>query len=232
MRVEIELKSGNLHMMRMIMAAAVAGLLSSTAFAADLTPTSPSYDPAATAYDWSGAYVGFVAGYLLAEGEHQAPPGFGTRPPYDVDGAMVGGTVGYNWQKGSIIYGVEGDFSLADMSGNVVLPANFRTDIRNFGTLRARMGYTYDRVMPYVTGGVAFADIHAGQFGTLSVTRDWVAGWTLGAGVETALSDKVTFKLEGLYVDLGDITYTSLGNPIDVTTEGVGVVRVGLNRRF
>ncbi|WP_158285674.1 outer membrane protein [Pseudohoeflea suaedae] len=218
-------------MMRMIMGAAVAGLLSSTAFAADLAPASPSYGPVATAYDWSGAYVGFVAGYLRGESDH-TDTFLNTTGPYDIEGAMVGGTVGYNWQWGSVTYGVEGDFSLADIAGNTEINcSSCFTNIDNFGTLRARLGYAYDRVMPYATGGLAFAEMEGGQAGIKVGSRDWVAGWTVGAGIEMALSDKISAKLEGLYVDLDDFAYQS-GIPVNVSTKDIGIARVGLNRRF
>ena len=79
-------------------------------------------------------------------------------------------------------------------------------EIKNnwLGTARGRIGYAWDRVMPYVTGGAAFGDIEANQLGLAGV-HDTKVGWTVGGGVEAALAGNWTAKVEYLHVDLGSV---------------------------
>ncbi|MAY62170.1 MAG: acetylglucosamine transferase [Rhizobiales bacterium] len=219
-------------MRKLILSTLLAGLLSSTAVAADLTAPTPAYDPVMTAYDWSGAYVGIVGGYGWATGVHtdSIPVSSG---PFNLDGGMIGGTVGYNWQRGALVFGVEADLAWADVNGatTVVCPTNCYTEVNAFGTLRGRLGYAFDRFMPYVTGGAAFANVEAGQTVGAFSNEEWVAGWTVGAGVEMAITEKVSAKLEGLYVDLEDARYTVV-IPVDASADDFGLIRFGVNMRF
>jgi outer membrane immunogenic protein len=82
--------------------------------------------------------------------------------------------------------------------------------------------------MPYITGGLALGDVK-GSAGAFSGSS-FRAGWTIGAGVEAAVWNNVSAKLEYLYYDLGKYTYNSPGN-LSTTTKG-HLVRVGLNYRF
>jgi outer membrane immunogenic protein len=97
------------------------------------------------------------------------------------------------------------------------------------GTTRARVGYAFDRWLPYVTGGVAYGNIQAAQpTGTSSNTN---VGWTAGAGVEYAISRNWSAKLEYLHIDLGTATFmgAASGTPtlaVPVTDE---LVRAGIN---
>ena len=69
--------------------------------------------------------------------------------------------------------------------------------------MRGRVGYSFDRVMPYVTGGLAVGDIHAAAPGLPGGTNT-NAGWTVGGGVEFALPGNWSAKAEYLHVDLGN----------------------------
>ena len=122
---------------------------------------------------------------------------------------MVGGTAGYNWQAlGSPwVFGLEGDIDWTNIKGtfaNAACPTGCETKNNWLGTARGRVGYAWDRVMPYVTGGLAVGDIKANQAGFAGVS-DTNAGWTAGAGIEAALAGNWTAKLEYLHVDLGNV---------------------------
>jgi outer membrane immunogenic protein len=115
-----------------------------------------------------------------------------------------------------------------------VATGSFNTRINWLGTVRGRIGYAFDRFLPYITGGVAFGGVRgayavttpAGAF--TATGSDTNFGWTLGGGLEYAFTPNLSLKAEYLYVDLGDVTPTPLHN-VDVTSH---VVRAGLNFRF
>lgn len=198
------------------------------ASAADL-PRAPAQAPAAVApilYNWTGLYVGLNAGYGWADSS------FG-----DADGFIGGGQIGYNWQApGSpIVFGVEGDIQYADLNAStVVVPGITATGESNaFATIRGRIGYAWQQFLLYGTGGVAFTDTEltlAGPAGSIS-DDDWSTGWTLGAGLEYAMWNRWSVKLEYLYVDTGDISLTLAGVPVTGDYD-FHVVRAGLNYRF
>ncbi len=201
--------------------------------AADLPramPTkAPAYVPAA--YNWTGFYAGLNGGYGWGRSRWSS---FGNSS--DPSGGMVGGTFGYNWQAlGSPwVFGIEGDIDWSDMRGtftNAACPAGCETRNNWLGTVRGRVGYAWDRVMPYITGGLAVGDIEANQAG-FAKQGDTNAGWTVGAGVEAAIVGNWTAKVEYLHVDLGstDCT-TACAVPTRVGFHS-DLVRAGVNLRF
>ena len=185
------------------------------------------------AYNWTGFYVGVNGG-----------GGFGTSTwsnvggstGFNLSGGVVGGTIGYNYQMGQTVFGLEGDLDWSNIRGSTTtgICAGGTCETRNhwLGTARGRIGYAFDRFMPFVTGGAAFGDIKATPvgFGSQTTTK---AGWTLGAGGEFAVAGPWTAKVEYLYVDLGKAN-CPVGN-CAVSTDvnfHTNLVRTGLNYRF
>jgi len=200
--------------------------------AADLRARPLPYKPAPVVplYGWSGFYFGINGGWGWGDSPWDAPPAFGMRG----SGALAGLTYGYNFQSGAMVFGIEGDIDWSDISGSTACGAgtcSFRN--RWLGTLRGRIGPGFDRVLPYVTGGLAYGGVRASN--SLFTTADTTAiGWTAGAGVEFALANAWTAKIEYLYVDLGRFdcgVACGLGLPENVGFTA-NVVRVGLNYRF
>src|ERR1700687_4695540 len=127
---------------------------------------------------------------------------------YNLSGGLVGGTVGYDWQNGRYVFGLEGDGSWADISGSgtcgaPALPHACGGSVRALGTVRARLGYDLGNVSPwgggvlaYATGGLAVGDVHAWDslFGTSGDKTG--AGWTVGAGLAATLAPNWSVKLE------------------------------------
>ena len=199
-------------------------------------------------YNWSGFYVGIEGGGGWGRSQHftsAVPIDFsGT---FNVNGGLIGGTAGYNWQTGAFVLGVEGDFSYTSIKGStrgIQAPfcpdgtalANCTTSLRNFGTARARVGYAWDRYLPYVTGGLAFGQIYgASDPGDVNSGTKTKAGWTIGAGIEAALSRNWSAKIEYLYADFGTVNGLFNRNPgvfpFDVKLNA-DIVRAGLNYRF
>lgn len=179
-------------------------------------------------YNWTGFYVGIVAGYGFGTSDWSAPA-----ISMDPKGFMVGGTLGYNYQVGSWVYGIEGDFSWSNMKGDVACGA-FTCETKNnwLGTVRGRLGYAFDRWLPYLTGGVAFGDIEASSTNPAFVGgKDTAIGWTAGVGLEYAFLSNWTAKIEYLYVDLGSVDVGTAALPRDVSFKE-SIIRLGLNYKF
>uniref|UniRef100_UPI00191D0345 outer membrane protein n=1 Tax=Microvirga zambiensis TaxID=1402137 RepID=UPI00191D0345 len=172
------------------------------------------------------------------------------------DGGFTGGgQIGYNYQIGSFVIGLETDIQWADTDQDetvafipagvpgTFVPGEFRSNLSDwFGTVRARAGVAFDRVLIYATGGLAYTDD--------------TTGWVVGGGVEWALpvnwfgSSAVTFGLEGLWLSfdedddfgnnfVGRFTPAGGGAPVDIFAPAVGsddndffVARAKLNFKF
>ena len=207
--------------------------LAGTAAAADLPPAPnyykapPVYPPA---YTWSGFYIGVNGGGGFGRSTWDSAGGF------DISGGLVGGTVGYNYQIGQAVIGIEGDIDWADISGtnSTTCALGCKTSDSWLSTVRGRLGYAAGRFMPYVTAGGAFGNIQASTPG-LSGNNSTNAGWTVGAGLEFALVGNWTLKAEYLFVDLGKFN-CGLGCNTTSTTDNVSfdanIVRAGVNYRF
>jgi outer membrane immunogenic protein len=219
-------------MKRLVLASIGALALVSTmsaANAADIArrqamPTkAPVYAPI---YNWTGAYVGINGGGGWGRSDTSTPFASGG---FNTSGGVVGGTIGYNWQNGPAVFGVEGDIDWSNIRGSATCGAGFSCETKNswLATARGRVGYAFDRFLPYVTGGLAVGDIKNNVSGVGSSTAT-KAGWTVGAGLEAALSGPWTAKVEYLYADLGRDT-SVLGAD---TKFNASIVRAGLNYRF
>jgi outer membrane immunogenic protein len=224
--------------MKRLLLAGVASLAiaASPAIAADLPAHMPTKAPAYAPmmYNWSGWYIGIQGGYGFGRSDWADSLGSITGG-FDVDGALLGGTLGVNWQTGNWVLGLEGDGSWSNIRGSAPCVVGVTCETRNdwLATVRGRVGHAFDRVMPYITGGVAFGDIEATTLG-LSETSTEV-GWTVGAGVEWALAGPWTAKVEYLYADLGKMSCSVAvcggAGPTDVKLD-TSIVRAGINYRF
>src|SRR5262245_4141112 len=127
-----------------------------TAFAADLRRPPPEYPvkaPVVRIFDWTGFYVGVNGGYGWGTSRYEFPAATNR---FDVSGGIAGGTVGYNYQVGQTVLGIEGDFDWQDVNGSAPCVAGVcQTKSNWLATVRGRLGYAADRFMPYVTGGAA-----------------------------------------------------------------------------
>jgi outer membrane immunogenic protein len=183
-------------------------------------------------YNWTGGYVGINGGYMWGSTEFTNAAGttFGTSPK----GWLVGGTIGYNWQKGALVFGVEGDYNWVDLDGtdaSVVCGTSCAFKNTWLSTARGRIGYAFDRWLPYVTGGGAFGRVNIGNSsGTVDETK---AGWTAGVGVEYAFLGNWTTKIEYLHVDLGTATcdLSICTTPLNANYTA-DIVRAGINYKF
>jgi outer membrane immunogenic protein len=188
-------------------------------------------------FDWTGFHAGVNGGYNWGRTSWSDPAVGADSGSYNINGAFLGGQIGYDWQTGPFVLGIESDLDWAHINGSSGAGGVCATDGGGqcqtkqswFGTTRGRIGYSFDRWLPFVTGGVAYGDIRAEQpSGTGSSTK---AGWTAGAGVEYGINRNWSAKVEYLHIDLGTATF--MGAASGTSTLAVPVtddlVRMGLN---
>jgi outer membrane immunogenic protein len=186
-------------------------------------------------FSWTGFYVGINGGYGWGSSNWTITGTGLSTGSFGVNGGLVGGTIGYNLQTGSWVLGLEGDFDGSWIKGTETTFCGVPgCATRNswLATVRGRVGYAWDRWLPYFTGGLAFGDIKMDPgFGTTQSKTN--TGWTVGGGVEYAFMGAWSAKAEYLYVDLGSATCsvpTCFPN-VDVKFK-TNIIRLGLNYRF
>jgi outer membrane immunogenic protein len=189
----------------------------------------PEYEPV---YNWTGFYVGINGGGAFGNSDVSIALG---STSYDVTGGLAGGTVGYNWQAGRFVYGLEGDGDWSGLKGSgtsAPCAASCQTSNDWLATARGRIGYAFNRVLPYATAGGAFGDVKIARTGFAGDT-DTRAGWTAGAGVEVAINGPWTAKVEYLYADLGTANCSAANCGISTNADlTANIVRGGVNYRF
>jgi outer membrane immunogenic protein len=221
---------------------AIVGLVTRTAFAADLAPSPYTKAPVEqAAYNWAGFYAGLNAGYAFGH-ETMVVDAVGLgrfETSRDHDGLFGGGQLGFNFQfGGGWVLGIEADMQAASIGGTfgAVVPATtFGTNkLDAFGTARGRLGYAFDRLLVYGTGGFAAGrntfEIIQASSGTESEMH---TGWTAGGGFEYGVGQNWSVKAEYLHVDLGDKTYFAIpGGTNFLSRMKFDLVRTGFNYRF
>ena len=225
-------------MRRILLTALMAGVASS-ALAADLPTHKAPPAPApyyAPAFTWTGFYIGVNGGWGFSDTDNNS---FGS-----INGGLVGGTVGYNYQLGQFVIGYEGDVDWSDVRGSnfgYTFPGGSGTSKLTTNwmiTERARLGYAVDRTLFFVTGGYAGIDTHgtySDSLGNFGSQNRWQSGGVIGAGVEYAFTNNISLKGEYLYAPTFSETYFG-GAPVaaDTTKTGLGLsmFRAGLNYKF
>lgn len=157
---------------------------------------------------------------------------------FNLNGGTVGGNLGANYQMNQFVLGVEGDFDWAGICGSstsgLCSPAGFSCSTKNtwLSTIRGRAGFAADRILFYGTAGGAFGEIQETGAGLSSADFNRF-GWTAGAGLEGAVTDNMTARIEYLYVDLGSgsCTLVRFGTPTNVSFK-TSLVRAGLDFKF
>jgi len=210
-------------MKKLLLASAALSILAAPAFAADAVIYEPT--PAAPvaerfAYDWTGFYIGGFGGIATGDFDYAAGPLGGPDALFvdtSASGAFGGVQAGYDWQMGSWVFGAVADIAKTNIDNGLsgTIPGlgsvSAESELEYLGTVRARAGYAFDRALVYAHGGWAYGKTEQ----TISITdaagvTDSVSGstsrngWTVGAGVEYALTDSISFGTEYAYTDLGN----------------------------
>ncbi len=217
------------------------------------------------AASWGGFYGGWNSGSAWSEHEgalgvtaYNSPYSGSAGSEESPSGALGGGQIGYNWQQGHIVFGVEADADAAGVHGESAAMANavsvvategtVKSDLDYFGTLRGRVGYATGSWLFYGTGGFAFGGVEdrvraSSTDGTLPSVPSYgagssktAAGWAAGAGAEFALTKEWSLKTEYLHMDLGstELTVAPFAAPLATLTvhHGYDIVRGGVNYHF
>ena len=245
-------------MKRLLIIGAVAFATAAPALAADLPPpmappprAPAAYIPAPPPFSWTGFYVGLNAGYGFGSSTwtaNSAPFG-AVGSSFTMNGPMVGGQLGGNYQIGQFVIGAEGDIDWQNLRGAMT---NGTCGIAAIGgcaeassylaTIRGRAGFAADRVLFYITGGGAFTNVKPST-GALSYGGGSEVGWTGGGGIEYAITDNWTAKVEYLYAGFEKATCNASAcapvgavptfafAPVSVSFHE-NVVRLGVNYKF
>jgi outer membrane immunogenic protein len=210
--------------------------------AADMPIKAPRYvEPAA---NWSGWYIGAHAGAAWQNTQTDSVnPVYGYAlgsTSFSKTGFIGGGQIGYNWQHGNFVFGLEGDISgvSGKNSGNFSFGyTGLESQIRWLSTVRSRFGLAVGDTMAYMTAGVAIGGVKnsithvEGSPFSYSSSKTKV-GWTVGGGVEHMLNRNWTIGLEGLFVDLGKSHVTVPGLKTTRFSNQAVIGRVKLNYKF
>jgi outer membrane immunogenic protein len=253
-------------MKKLLLSSVALVALGASASAADLAPR---YTKAPTmvdpAYNWTGFYVGLNAGAASTDASltavAQIPAFFGEDRFTDTfrkTGFIGGGQIGYNYQSGMSVFGVEADATWLDVKSTINTasdpfffgkggPASFSSSIDWLVTARARAGIAATpALLVYVTGGLAVAGVNVryqnNNFtpAVLVSNSETKYGWTAGFGAEYALGANWSVKAEYLRVMLGD---TTANVPIDQffgpgstgslkVSQNIDLIRAGINYKF
>jgi outer membrane immunogenic protein len=208
---------------------------------------------------WAGFYAGVNAGVISERSGAStfvpSEPAIGNfclafdcslDPSQNAVGVLGGAQIGYNFQSGNIVYGVEADFGLSSAKKNSTTLTNgynwsANTGIDALGTARLRLGYAFDNALLYATGGLAYAkvrDSYQGATGYNWTNTGWRAGYAVGGGLEYMFSRNWSGKVEGLYYDLGSKDHVTEGPGVGFAAVGIhdhmtgAIARIGLNYLF
>lgn len=247
-------------------AASVIAFSAATASAADMAVKAPPPAPMVQVYNWTGFYIGLNAGGAWGRSDVDAltEENFASQVPFEnaagtrsfrPAGFIGGGQVGYNWQTGNFVLGIEADAQYQDLRAssvvNPVIPGvggimtqSVKSDF--LATVRPRIGVVFGSALFYATGGLAVGTVKNFDAVTgvppiteSAFTSDTRVGWTAGGGVEWGFTPNWSVKAEYLYVDLGTSSHRTPDFP-GFTLTGIvfnshfteQVARVGINYRW
>jgi outer membrane immunogenic protein len=204
----------------------------------------PTYKAPPPVFDWTGFYGGVDVGYIWSRAEGTIP-GVAVLSRPDPDGFVGGLHLGYRWQLPSkLVLGIEVDFWGSNADGEAALAPLGNTtplDINWGGSVRGVVGIAMSPTLLYATGGIAFIDVNGCTtigFGTPCAANtqfgSTLTGWTAGVGLARAFSPRWIARVEYLYADYGDKTYTTPGvgagqTALDLQTH---TIRGGISYRF
>jgi outer membrane immunogenic protein len=244
-------------MKRLALAVSVVSISAVSAFAADLPArTYTKAPPMMAAYDWSGFYVGANGGYgsssncwdLNQIGAVTLFPGNAPEGCHDATGGVAGGQVGYRWQTGALVAGLEAQGNWADLRGSSLSTAlgaavTNQSKIDGFGLFTGQFGYAWNNTLLYVKSGLAVTtDKYQGiipatgmAFDAASETR---VGYAAGVGLEYGFTPNWSVAVEYDHMFMGTRTIDATAVPTgafsreDRIRQDVDVVTARINYRW
>jgi outer membrane immunogenic protein len=223
------------------------GIAAGPASAADLAAR-PVYTKAPmmqAVYDWSGFYIGINGGWGQTHDNRFNATTLTPLGSYDPNGGTIGGQVGYRWQTGAFVFGLEAQGNWADFSGrtqNLGNPANsLHSNLDAFGLFTGQVGYAWNNVLLYAKGGAAVTDRSysfdvnpgfAGAGASAGYNTEWSP--TVGVGLEYGFAPNWSFGVE--YDHIFEDTHTvgfinnTTGLPLAATYRSGGDTDLVLGR--
>jgi len=208
--------------------------------------------PLAPVYDWQGFYIGAHVGYGWARPEVTPFVGGPVTNTPRPEGVLGGGQIGFNFQTGAWVYGIEADASYGNLDdtrtcASVLTGATIscRGAPKYFGTLDGRLGFAVNNWLPYIKGGAAWSHEDFTQLfpagGNVCVgtpctggVNQW--GWTVGGGVEYGFANHWSLKVEYDFLDFSHSDTVTISNGASSNTfnitKTIQKAEVGLNYRF
>lgn len=194
-------------------------------------------------FKWSGFYVGLQAGYAWSQIDAESGPFGGPVNQtygYSSTGFFGGGHFGYNWQYGHYLFGIEGDLDVgnATAEGTGTLGNGHETRIDWQSTVRGRLGWISGPWMVYTAGGIAFSQTSVAQSLPLALSPfassgERFVGWTVGLGVERAINQDTSLRVEYRYTDFGSSDFANAAaNTIDRSSVTTNSLRMGISFKF
>jgi outer membrane immunogenic protein len=217
-------------------------VLASPVLAADLAARPYTKAPPqmmAAIYDWSGFYIGVNGGGGWSHNTWDVVGG-GREGSHDSSGGTVGGQVGYRWQSGPVVFGVEAQGNWADFSGDnlsAVFATRNRTKTDAFGLFTGQVGYAWNNVLLYAKGGAAvtsnkytITNAATGAFVASNDGTRW--GGVVGAGLEYGFAPNWSLGVEydHLFMDRQTVSFAAAGS--DSIKQDVDLFTARLNYRF
>jgi outer membrane immunogenic protein len=207
-----------------LLLASIAGAACAADLPASNAPIAKAPAVVTPAINWSGFYIGAMGGYAKEN----------TSDPLGLKGGFGGGTVGYNWQFGTFVAGIEADGAFGNIANSATASGvAVSAKVDAVGTVRGRFGVAVNQVLLYGTGGLALADtkVSASAMGIGVSESKTQTGWAVGAGIEWMLLPRWSLKAEYLYRSFGGQTFFAAQFPpgIPTGTLNVNSGQVGVN---
>lgn len=239
---------------RVLMATVAVASAVGAAQAADL-PSRKGPPPAVYAappmFTWTGFYIGLNAGAAIRNNQwgsnyYYATLGFpyvGTPGTSNGVGFTGGAQIGYNWQTGPVVFGLEADLnylSAQNASNSAYFYGATNSTGGLLGTARGRLGYAWDRWMIYATGGLAYGNAYYNAYYPFAGTAFYYGnsssgmkiGYSVGGGVEWAIANNWSIKAEYLFTDIRRDNAGYLAPAYWNRATQNHVVRLGVNYHF
>ncbi len=237
-------------MKRLVATLLLSIVLAGAAHAADAVVfDAPAAPAAALPYDWSGLYIGAFGGIATGDEELSATDGTDSVGlDISASGGFGGAQIGYDWQAGRWVFGAVADIAATSYGAELSADVDFgggsggataESTLDYLGTVRARIGHAFDRTLVYGHGGYAYGkmsqsiDFDFGG-GSTSLFDDSTtkSGFVVGAGVEHAFTDSISFQTEYSYVDLGEDTIATIAD-VDINEDvKFHTIKAAINYRF
>jgi outer membrane immunogenic protein len=228
-------------MAKYFLSVAAVALFATGAVAADL----PSYEappvvaPVPDDFSWTGFYAGLQAGYSWGDLETNVVIGNDRDEEFEADGVVGGIFLGYNLGlTDAMVIGIEGDFEgtgiEAEEDDEALDGIGYDADVNWQGSVRGRLGFSFDRVLVYGTGGVAFANFDTSFDDGVDGDDDdeTELGWTAGAGVDFAVTDNIFVRGEYRYADFADFDDDEADGIGEVQDLETHTIRAGVGFKF